>query len=108
MTEHHQPSLKEQELAGASLAEIHSALFEQLVRGHAQMALTFLGKIPNPQTGELEEPDLEAGKIFIDQLEMLRAKTKGNLSEKEKNELAKALDAAHAAFSEILNRGVEQ
>lgn len=100
------PPLRESELAGATLEEIHSALFEQLVGGHAQMALTFLGKIPNPQTGELEEPDLEAGKIFIDQLEMLTAKTEGNLSEKEKNFLDKALGTARAAFAGLLNKDV--
>ena len=97
------PPLPEDDLANASLEDIHSALFDQLVGGHAQMALTFLGKIPNPQSGELEEPDLQAAKIFIDQLEMLQAKTRGNLSEPEKAHLARALSAVKSAFAEVLN-----
>lgn len=95
------PPLPEDRLAGADLADIHAALFEQLVGGHGQMVLTFLGKIPDPHTGEPAEPDLVAAKIFIDQLEMLRTKTRGNLGASEALLLEKTLEVTHAAFLEL-------
>lgn len=85
------PPLPEDALSGASLEKIHSALFEQLITGHAQMSLMLMGKLPNLHSGELEEPNLEASKIFIDQLEMLEAKTKGNRSKEEDHLLADVL-----------------
>jgi hypothetical protein len=95
------PPLPEAELAQASLPEIHAALFAQLVAGHGQMALTFLGRLPNPQTGEPDEPNAEAAKLFIDQLEMLVAKTKGNLSADEERLLRQTLTTTQLAFLEV-------
>lgn len=94
------PPLKEENLSHSDLTAIHAALFEQLVTGHGQMALTFLGKIPDPNGDFLAEPDLVAAKIFIDQLEMLKAKTRGNLSEKEVRLLEDTLMATQDAFAE--------
>ncbi|HTI70296.1 MAG TPA: DUF1844 domain-containing protein [Candidatus Limnocylindria bacterium] len=96
------PPLDEDSLANASLVEIHTALFLQLIHGHGQMALTFLGLLPNPQSGETEEPDLQAAKIFVDQLEMLESKTKGNLSSFEKTELERVLTITKAAWVDLL------
>ena len=41
-----------------------------------------LGKVPNPITGKIER-DLEGAKLSVDMLEMLKEKTKGNLSADE-------------------------
>ena len=41
-----------------------------------------LGKVQNPITGKIER-DLEGAKLSIDMLEMLKEKTKGNLSADE-------------------------
>jgi hypothetical protein len=95
------PPLPEDRLAGADVATIHAALFEQLVAGHGQMVLTFLGQISDPHTGERAEPDLVAAKIFIDQLEMLETKTRGNLGASEIELLRNTLQLTHAAFLEI-------
>ena len=38
------------------------------------------GKVAHPETGQTMR-DLEAAKLFIDTLEMLEAKTRGNLSQ---------------------------
>ena len=96
------PPLPEDELNEASLEKIHSALFEQLITGHAQMALMLLGKLPNLHSGENEEPNLEAAKIFIDQLEMLEVKTKGNRSEPESILLRDVLTRVRTEFATML------
>lgn len=99
--------LNEEALQGASMEEIHAALFLQMVTGHAQMVLMFLGKTPHPETGELEQVNLEAAKHFIDQLEMLQAKTRGNVSPAEAKTLAQMLSAAQIAFVEALDAAAE-
>ena len=101
------PPFDEDALAKAGTPEIHSALFLQLVAGHGQMALMFLGQIENPHTGVKEAPQIEAAKIFIDQLEMLVTKTRGNLDSGESKLLERTLAAVHRAFAEVLEAQVD-
>lgn len=96
------PPLNEDQLADATPEQIHSALFAQLVTGHAQIAMMFLGRYPNPQTGQTENPDPEAAKLYIDQLEMLAAKTRGNLSAEETRLLEQMLNATRLTFAEVM------
>jgi hypothetical protein len=56
--------------------------FAHLISRLAQEALFFLGEMPDPTTGKAER-NLGAATWTIDTLDMLRAKTKGNLSEEE-------------------------
>ncbi len=100
------PPLAEENLQQASTAEIHSALFTQLIAGHAQMAMMLLGKYPNPQTGKNEPVNLEAAKMFIDQLEMLEAKTRGNLTQEETGLLRQMLTATQIGFAEVIDAQV--
>jgi len=86
-----------------TLEQIHSMLFQQLVSGHAQMALMLMGRLENPHTGQFEAVQAEGAKVFIDQLEMLQTKTQGNLSPEETEALTRAIGAVHQAFAEILN-----
>lgn len=51
-------------------------------------ALFYLGEIPDPATGQTSQ-DLTLAKHTIDTLDLLEKKTKGNLSEDEKNILEK-------------------
>ena len=81
--------------------DLQSALFAQLVIQQANLAMMLLGKVPNPETG-LSSRDLEAAKLFIDQLEMLEAKTKGNLSPQESNLLKQSLMSLRLAFVEAV------
>lgn len=92
----------------AALAERHAALFFQMVTGHTQMVLTFLGRLPNPHTGEPGEINLEAAELFIDQLEMLQGKTLGNLSGDESKLLAEALSVTQTAFVEVVEGQPEE
>lgn len=85
-----------------ALADHQAALFAQLVTGHGQMALMFLGKLPNPQTGSVEMPILEAARTFIDQLEMLEKKTRGNISPNEIRILEETLSFTRVAFVEVV------
>jgi hypothetical protein len=78
-----------------------SALFAQLVIQQANMAMLLLGKVPHPQTGETVR-DLEAARLFIEQLEMLEAKTKGNLSKEEAQLLNQTLMSLRMGFVEAV------
>lgn len=84
-------------LANASREEIMAALFANMVVQQSNMALIFLGQAPHPDTGE-HILDLETAKMFIDQLEMLEAKTKGNLNKQEEGLLKQGLAATRMAF----------
>ena len=71
-------------LANASREEIMSALFANMVVQQTNMAMMLLGRVAHPESGEFVQ-DLEAAKMFIDQLEMLEFKTRGNLTKQEEN-----------------------
>jgi len=64
--------------------------FNEFVLFQAQNAGLFLGQIPHPQTGE-KSVNLRAAQSVIDSLEMLAAKTDGNLTETETKLLNMAL-----------------
>ncbi len=78
-----------------------SALFAQLVMQQANLATMLLGKAPNPQSGEAVK-DVEAARLFIDELEMLEAKTKGNLTKDESALLKQTLMSLRMAFVEAV------
>jgi hypothetical protein len=58
------------------------ALFLQLVLMFQQAAWHQMGKIPNPLTNKIER-DIEQARFSIDMLDMLKARTKGNLTDDE-------------------------
>jgi hypothetical protein len=65
--------------------------FNEFIILQAQNAGLFLGQIPNPHTGE-KQINLRAARSVIDALDMLVAKTRGNLTASEDKLLATALD----------------
>lgn len=67
-----------------------NARFLQLVAMFQMAALQQMGKMVNPVSGEVER-DLEHSKASIDLIEMLAAKTEGNLTTGEKEFLDKVL-----------------
>jgi hypothetical protein len=79
--------------------ELMSAMFASLVMQQTNMAAIFLGLAPHPQTGKVAT-DLEHAKYFIDQLEMLEAKTRGNLDKPEQALLQQSLTSLRLAFVE--------
>jgi hypothetical protein len=74
--------------------------FIEFVMMHAQNAALFLGQIPNPKTGE-PEINLELARMFIDQLEMIQEKTRGNLTNEEAMVLRNTLSNLQMAFVEV-------
>ena len=73
--------------------------FIEFVMMHAQNAALFLGQIPNPKTGEAEV-NLDLARMFIDQLEMIQEKTRGNLTNEETMVLRNAISNLQMAFVE--------
>lgn len=71
--------------------------FIEFVMMQAQNAAMFLGRLPNPQTGQ-PEVNLEFAKLFIDQLEMISEKTRGNLTSDESEVLSGVLADLRMAF----------
>lgn len=67
---------------------------------HAQNAALFLGQIPNPKTGE-PEVNLDLARMFIDQLEMIQEKTRGNLTNEETTVLRNTLSNLQMAYVEL-------
>ena len=80
-----------------------AAIFANMVMQIAQMAAMFLGRVPHPQTGKAVQ-DLESAQMFIDQLEMLAYKTRGNLDDEEKQLIQQNLIALRMAFVEELRK----
>jgi hypothetical protein len=82
--------------------EMQSALFANLVLQQTNMAMMLLGRTPHPESGE-QMFDLEAAQFMIDQLEMLKSKTKGNLTSQEDQLLQQSLTSLRMAFVEAVN-----
>jgi uncharacterized protein DUF1844 len=96
-------SARGQDVAGEpTREEMHSALFANLIVQQSNMALMLLGKAPHPETGETFK-DLEAARLFIEQLEMLEAKTKGNLTKEEAALLKQSLMSLHMAYVQAVD-----
>jgi hypothetical protein len=68
----------------------HNILFMQLIIQNQQIAMMAMGKIKNPVTDKIDR-NLDHAKIYIDTLDMLLARTKGNLSEYEEKFLTETL-----------------
>jgi len=73
--------------------------FIEFVMMQAQNAALFLGQIPHPQSGQ-PEINLEAARMFIDQLAMIQEKTRGNLTTDETTVLRNAISSLQMAFVE--------
>ena len=78
-------------------------MFASLVIQQTNMASIFLGLAPHPQTGQMSR-DLEHAKYFIDQLEMLEVKTRGNLDKREEGLLRQSLTSLRLSFVEAASQ----
>lgn len=83
-------------------AEMMSALFGQLVMQQANMAMMLMGKVAHPESGQVIK-DIEAARLFIDELEMLEVKTKGNLTREEAALLKQSLMSVRLAFVQAVD-----
>jgi hypothetical protein len=74
--------------------------FVYFVQMQMQNVLLCLGLIDHPSAPK-GEPDLQAAKMFIDQLEMIREKTRGNLTTEEDKFLTGVLSELQMAFVQV-------
>jgi hypothetical protein len=73
--------------------------FIEFILMQAQQIALMLGQIPGPE-GKPMDPNLPIARIFIDQLEMIREKTRGNLTKEEEDMLTRVLADLQLAFVE--------
>jgi len=78
-------------------AQKHQLLFTQLVIMFHAATMQQLGKVKHPVTEKIEK-NLEAAQNTIDILEMLQAKTKGNLATDEDALMTQILQELRLAY----------
>lgn len=78
--------------------------FIELVMMNAQQAALCLGQMAHPSTGKAEV-NLEAAKMFIDHLEIIREKSRGNLNKDEEKILTNVLSELQLAFVQVAQDG---
>jgi hypothetical protein len=77
--------------------------FPSYLLSYYTQGLVLLGEVPNPYTNKKEE-DVEAARHTIDILSMLEEKTKGNLTEDERQLLESVLYELRMKFMARTNR----
>jgi len=70
--------------------EKYTALFGSIVLMFQTAAMQQMGKVKNSVTDKIER-DLDQAQLSIDMLDMLEAKTRGNLTDEEKKYLGEVL-----------------
>jgi hypothetical protein len=96
-----EPHVSDVPAPGASREDARAVLFVQLVMQQANLAMLYLGKTPHPESGQSIQ-NLDAARMLIDQLEVLEAKTKGNLDKEEAAILKQSLMSLRLAFVEAV------
>jgi hypothetical protein len=81
----------------------NEVLFMQLVMQNQQIAIMSMGKLKHPVTDKIER-NLELAKVSIDTLDMLKVKTKGNLSEYEEKFLEEVIRELKLNYVEEANK----
>ena len=83
--------------------ERHGIFFMQLVFTFQSAAWQQMGKMKNPITDKIEK-DLNQARYSIDMLEMIRAKTDGNLTEEEKRLLDGTISQLQLNYVDEFNK----
>ena len=73
----------------------------------ASQAIMGLGAMADPKTGKVII-DLESAQFSIDMLQVLDEKTKGNLSDEEKDELTQVLSELRGRFVQVTQMIAQQ
>ncbi|QDT02624.1 hypothetical protein K227x_10020 [Rubripirellula lacrimiformis] len=95
-----EPSAQVSEPATDEIPPPPPASFEVLISMLFTQAMATLGQFPDPNTGQptINKP---YAKHYIDTMEMLGVKTKGNLSDDEAKMLSEALHALRMAYVSV-------
>ncbi|MBW2712172.1 MAG: DUF1844 domain-containing protein [Deltaproteobacteria bacterium] len=91
---------KEPKAENKSELELPKIDFSTFVVSLSTSALYSLGLAANPETGQVEPPNLEMARQTIDTLELLQVKTRGNLEPEEYKLLESLLCDLHLRFVE--------
>ena len=78
--------------------------FLNYIMSMAFQAMIFLGEVPNPMTGQ-QEQNLRQAKFLIDTLQLVKEKTKGNLTSPEENMLVSSLYELQMKYVELAQKG---
>jgi hypothetical protein len=78
--------------------------FIEFIMMQAQQAALCLGQMPHPSTGK-EEVNLDAARMFIDHLEIIQEKTRGNLNKDEEKILSGILSELQMAYVHVARGG---
>lgn len=76
--------------------------FQAFVLSLATTAAVHFGDLPDPATGRRREPNLQGAAQMIELLALLQEKTKGNLTEDERQLLEQALYELRLRFVEAI------
>ncbi|HOT97878.1 MAG TPA: DUF1844 domain-containing protein [bacterium] len=81
----------------------HAALFFNLVMMFQSAAMQQMGKLKNPMTDAIER-NMEQARLSIDMLDMLQAKTAGNLGEDEAKFVAHVISELKLNYIDEVNK----
>ena len=87
-----------------SQGEKDAALLFGLVMMFQTAAMQHMGKLKNPATDKIER-DLDQAQFAIDTLDMLMAKTKGNLSDEEERFMKTVVKELKLNFVDEMGKG---
>jgi hypothetical protein len=93
------PEAPAQDSENAAHMPIPPASLEMLLTMLATEAMVALGQIPHPATGQ-PQPDMGQAQYLIDLVEVIREKTKGNLSANEQQLMETLLHQLRLAYVE--------
>lgn len=96
--------LAEQEKQQPGPHDMPEAGFPEILNIVVMQAMAAMGMLTGPR-GERMPPDLPAAKHFIDLLQVLEDKTKGNLSPQEKSLLDQVLYETRMIFVQLASAG---
>jgi len=82
-------------------------MFIQLVSMFQAAAMQQMGKLKNPMTDKVER-DLEQAQLSIDLIDMIKSKTKGNLSAEEDRFIATVLQELKLNYVDETSRPAEK
>jgi len=85
------------------MPDIHAIRFLALVDSLYHAAMTFLGKVADPTTGETK-CELDKAQVYIDFIATLEEKTKNNLSKLEKEHVEQLLGSLRLNYVDELER----
>ena len=95
---------KEKKQAEQSHQQYHQPTFTIFLSSLSMQAMIALGRIENPLTKK-QEKNLEQARFLVDTLEIIKEKTKGNLSDEESKLIEDALYNLRMMYVEEKDKG---